>query len=101
MDPDENPLIEHEIQTLRMLAGGLTNRQIATREGVTPTAVANRVARAARKLGTTTKTNTVLVAFARGYLNKPGGASHEVSRVQVDETSGVEAEGAGGAEASG
>lgn len=65
---DECPLSVNEIETLRMLAAGLTTSQIARRLMLGPTAITNRVSRAARKLGTTTTVNTVLVAFRRGYL---------------------------------
>lgn len=66
-----NPLSPCEVITLQMLAAGLTTKQIATREHVGGSAVTNRMSRAARKLGTTTATNTVLVAYRRGYLSDP------------------------------
>lgn len=67
----ENPLTPTEVQALRMLAEGLTTRQIAGRLHRSPTSITNRVSRAARKLGTTTTVNTVLVAYRRGYLGQP------------------------------
>lgn len=66
---DNCPLTAIEIETLRMLAAGLTVRQIARRHLVGPTSITNRVSRAAKKLGTSTTVNTVLVAFRRGYLS--------------------------------
>lgn len=67
-EPEPNPLTAKEIETLRMLAGGLTPKQIAAREYAGGTAVSNRIARAAVKLGTKTTTHTVVVALCRGYL---------------------------------
>lgn len=71
-DVPPNPLTDKEVETLRMLAAGLTPQQIAARDYVEGTAVSNRVARAAVKLGTKTTTHTVVVALCRGYLkNSP------------------------------
>ena len=70
MSDDDNPLTPKEIETLRMLAAGLTPQQIAAREYAGGTAISNRIARAAVKLGTTTTTHTVVVALCRGYLKK-------------------------------
>lgn len=80
---DENPLTPSEVETLRMLAGGLTNKQIAARERAGSSAIANRIARASVKLGTHTTVQTVVVALCRGYLAKErsGGDRHEVSTV--------------------
>lgn len=71
-----NPLSTSEVQALRMLAVGLTTRQIADRLKLSPTSITNRVSRAARKLGTTTAVNTVLVAHCRGYLRVAVPAQH-------------------------
>lgn len=68
MAEPSNPLSRSEREALRMLAAGLTVRQIAARLHLSPTSITNRVSRAARRLGTTTTVNTVLVAYRRGYL---------------------------------
>ena len=68
----ENPLTASEVETLRMLAAGLTCQEIAEREFTGSTAISNRVARDGRKLGTVTTVQTVVVALCRGYLkNSP------------------------------
>lgn len=68
MPTDENPLSASQKLVLRMLAAGLTNKQVARRLDVKDSAVAMRVNRAMKTLGTHTPTQTVLVAWVRGFL---------------------------------
>jgi len=66
-EPDE-PLTSRELEVLRLLADGRSNRQIAAQLTVSPATVARHVANIFRKLGVNTRASAAAWAFRRGMV---------------------------------
>ena len=62
-------LTGRESETLRLLAAGLTNAELARRLGVGPATVKSHVAAVLAKTGTRDRTQAVIAAYEAGFLN--------------------------------
>jgi DNA-binding CsgD family transcriptional regulator len=71
------PLTRRESEALRLLADGLSDREIATRLGISPKTVEKHVGAVLRKTGTSSRTAAVVNALDQGWLTdtSAGGAS--------------------------
>jgi DNA-binding NarL/FixJ family response regulator len=69
-DADERPepLTPREVETLRLMAAGMSNREIADALGVTEGTVKNHTSSILAKLGVRDRTRAVLKALQRGDL---------------------------------
>lgn len=63
------PLTHREIETLRLVAGGRTNRQIATALGIAPSTVKSSLDRVFEKLSTPDRAAAAAVAVRRGWID--------------------------------
>ena len=68
LDPPD-PLTEREIDVLRLMTGGYSNREIARALGVAEGTVKNHVSSILSKLGVRDRTRAVLQAVRAGYLS--------------------------------
>ena len=68
LDPPD-PLTEREIEVLRLMTGGYSNREIARALGVAEGTVKNHVSNILSKLGVRDRTRAVLQAVKGGYLS--------------------------------
>jgi DNA-binding NarL/FixJ family response regulator len=68
LDPPD-PLTEREIDVLRLMTGGYSNREIARALGVAEGTVKNHVSSILSKLGVRDRTRAVLQAAREGYLS--------------------------------
>jgi len=69
--PAANPgpvLTEREVETLRLVARGMSNKQIAEVSGVSPYTVKDRLQAAMRKLGTNSRAEAAAIATRRGLI---------------------------------
>jgi DNA-binding NarL/FixJ family response regulator len=64
-----DPLTEREIEVLRLMTGGYSNREIARALGVVEGTVKNHVSNILSKLGVRDRTRAVLQAVKAGYLS--------------------------------
>ena len=62
------PLTPYELHVLRLVAGGLSNREIAETVGTTEGAMKNHISNILGKLGVRDRTRAVLRGIERGYL---------------------------------
>lgn len=69
LEPDVPPLAGHEAAILELVAGGLTNRQIGAELHLSPYTVKDYLTRTMRRLGTTTRAETVVRAVQEGLLD--------------------------------
>jgi len=67
LDPPDR-LTEREVEVLRLMTGGYSNREIARALGVTEGTVKNHVSSILSKLGVRDRTRAVLQAVREGYL---------------------------------
>jgi len=74
------PLTRRESEALRLLADGLSDREIATRLGISPKTVEKHVGAVLRKTGTSSRTAAVVHALDRGWLADTSGGSASVLR---------------------
>ena len=74
-------LTPRETEVLRLLTGGLSDREIATRLGISPKTVEKHVGAVLRKTGTPSRTAAVVHALDRGWLGTehPDGPDEHVS----------------------
>lgn len=63
------PLSPAELRVLRLLAYGLTNKEIAREIGRSYETVRNQIMAIGRKLGTTNRTQAVIIALQRGIIS--------------------------------
>jgi DNA-binding CsgD family transcriptional regulator len=79
--PDHVPLTPRENQVLRLLADGLSDREVATRLGISPKTVEKHVGAVLRKTGTASRTAAVVHALDHGWLGTehPDGPDEHVS----------------------
>lgn len=61
-------MTRRELDVLNQVAGGLSNKQIARRLGISEKTVRNHLSRAFNKLGATNRTEAVLFAIRRGQV---------------------------------
>jgi len=67
-DPPIEPLTNHEIETLKLVAGGLTNKEIALQLFISTGTVKNRVQSIIAKLGVSDRTHATVRAIELGLL---------------------------------
>ncbi len=70
LEPPE-PLTERELEVLRLMAAGHSNREIAGLLGVTEGTVKNHVSNILSKMGVRDRTRAVLKALEAGLLSRP------------------------------
>lgn len=75
----KNALSDNELTVVRLLAAGLSTKQVASRLGIGAAAVSMRLRRAAGVLGTTTAVQTAVVCARLGLLDPD---NHRVTRVR-------------------
>jgi NarL family two-component system response regulator YdfI len=68
VEPGEEELTSRETEVLHMMSAGLTNREIATALGISENTVKFHIASIFRKLGTSTRTETVTEGIRRGLI---------------------------------
>lgn len=66
---DPAKLSDRELEVLRMVAGGQTNRQVGDRLGLSALTVKSHLARIARKLGSGDRAHMVATAIRCGYIH--------------------------------
>jgi DNA-binding NarL/FixJ family response regulator len=62
------PLTQREVKVLRLMAGGLSNREIAEASGTSEGTVKNQVSSVLSKLGVRDRVRAVLKGIERGYV---------------------------------
>jgi DNA-binding NarL/FixJ family response regulator len=67
LDPPD-PLTKREVEILRLMAGGYSNREIADALGTAEGTVKNHASSILSKLGVRDRTRAVLTALERGYI---------------------------------
>ena len=67
LDPPD-PLTKREVEILRLMAGGYSNREIALALGTAEGTIKNHTSSILSKLGVRDRTRAVLKALERGYL---------------------------------
>ncbi len=67
-EPIDDPLTPRELQVLELMAGGLSNKTIAGRLGISDQTVKFHVASIAGKLGAANRTDAVRRALRRGLI---------------------------------
>ena len=68
LEPRKDPLTKREIEVLRLLAWGYSNREIAEALGTAEGTVENHTSSILSKLGVRDRTRAVLKALELGYL---------------------------------
>ncbi|HVH21353.1 MAG TPA: response regulator transcription factor, partial [Pseudonocardia sp.] len=66
------PLTPRELSVLTLVAGGRTNRQVGSELFISEKTVSVHLSRVMAKLGATSRTEAVNVAYTRGLLTPPG-----------------------------
>jgi DNA-binding NarL/FixJ family response regulator len=66
--PSANPLSPRELEVLALIAEGCGNPEVGRRLGLGPETVKSYLSNAMRKLGTHSRTETVVVARRAGFL---------------------------------
>lgn len=69
LPPTEEPLTEREVETLRFIAQGLTNQDIAERLNISERTVGKHVSNILEKLHLANRTQAALYALRRGLAN--------------------------------
>jgi len=64
----EDDLSQREVEVLRLVAAGNSNREIATRLSITEETVKNHVTHILAKLGANDRTHAVTIAIKRGFI---------------------------------
>ena len=67
-DAEPSPLTPREDQVLRLLAAGLSDREVAARLGISPKTVEKHVGAVLRKTGAASRTAAAVRALQRGWL---------------------------------
>jgi DNA-binding NarL/FixJ family response regulator len=67
LDPPD-PLTKRELEILRLMAGGYSNREIAGALGTAEGTIKNHASSILSKLGVRDRTRAVLKALERGYI---------------------------------
>jgi DNA-binding NarL/FixJ family response regulator len=65
----DEPLTERELDILKRVAGGTSNREIASSLGVTEATVKSHLKNVMAKLGANDRTHAVLIAIKRGFMD--------------------------------
>jgi DNA-binding NarL/FixJ family response regulator len=63
-----DPLTRREVEVLRLIAGGYSNREVAQMLGTSPGTIKNHTSTILSKLGVRDRTRAVLKALERGYI---------------------------------
>lgn len=69
--PKASSLTARELEVLRLLAGGLEQREIAHELVITPKTVATHIERILPKLGARSRAQAVAVAYREGFVSTP------------------------------
>ncbi|GGQ35033.1 helix-turn-helix transcriptional regulator [Streptosporangium pseudovulgare] len=76
--PAQGGLTERERDVLRLIAEGLSNRQIAARLHISPSTAGVHVSHILSKLGATTRTEAAVMAHRQRLVDEPQGASRDL-----------------------
>ena len=93
--PANTELSERELELLKLLATGLSNKEIASQLFLSVNTVKVHLRNIFAKLGVQSRTEATLVAIQRGYVTVPGavpadeGAAIEGERIETGEQAGV------------
>lgn len=71
-EPTRAPLSEREVEILRLVASGASNKEIATRLTISPNTVKVHVRNIFGKIGLQSRTEAALFAIQHGYVEVPG-----------------------------
>lgn len=74
LEPEASPLTNLELVILNLVASGMTNRQIGGELHLSPYTIKDHLRRTMRRLGTTTRAETVARAVREGLLCQGGDA---------------------------
>jgi NarL family two-component system response regulator LiaR len=69
LPPTEEPLTEREVDTLRLVAQGLTNQEIAEKLAISERTVGKHVSNILEKLHLANRTQAALYALRKGLAN--------------------------------
>lgn len=69
LQPIDDPLSSREVQVVRLVAEGYSNRMIGQELGLSPLTIKNHLARIGRKLGAGDRARIVALAFRFGLIN--------------------------------
>ncbi len=72
VEPARAPLSEREIEILRSVASGASNKEIAARLSISPNTVKVHIRNIFAKIGVQSRTEAALFAIQRGYVEVPG-----------------------------
>ena len=64
-----NPLTRREVEVLRLVAGGLRNREIARKLGISEQTAKNHLSTVLHKLGVPNRTHAVTFAVQHGWID--------------------------------
>ncbi len=79
------PLSEREVEILRLVASGASNKEIAARLTISPNTVKVHVRNIFGKLGVQSRTEAALFAIQHGYVELPGMAQPVIAEEASDE----------------
>lgn len=79
------PLSEREVEILRLVASGASNKEIASRLTISPNTVKVHVRNIFGKLGVQSRTEAALFAIQHGYVELPGLAQPVIAEEVADE----------------
>jgi DNA-binding NarL/FixJ family response regulator len=65
----DEPLTERELEILKRVAGGTSNKEIASEFGLTEATVKSHLKNVMAKLGANDRTHAVLIAIKRGFMD--------------------------------
>jgi two-component system response regulator DegU len=86
-----SPLSEREIEVLERIAQGGSNKEIADHLSISTQTVKNHISSILRKLSLNDRTQAVLYALRRGWIERPDvrpGQGHDQSRAAADDDEG-------------
>jgi DNA-binding CsgD family transcriptional regulator/N-acetylneuraminic acid mutarotase len=81
-------LSERELEILKLLATGLSNKEIAAQLYLSPNTVKVHLRNIFAKLGAQSRTEATLIAIQRGYVTVPGAVTPEAAPVSEEEAAG-------------
>lgn len=84
-EPGSAPLSEREVEILRLVASGASNKEIAARLTISPNTVKVHVRNIFGKIGVQSRTEAALYAIQHGYVDVPGVTQPVIPEEAADE----------------